>query len=215
MLRSELETMVLERLGVDSSRTAFVTQIDGHLDREYVMLVTELNLNRSTADLDVTAANPVVPLPTDFLKAISVRGLGSSVAAAGLIPVDPTKMVRLQAQEDASGITGNAVYYSIEGLDRMEVFPTPTTTAADVIRMNYVARPALLTTAGTAPSKIPAEFHGYLAEKAIYHMAQNQEDPGMSQQAAANAAAIKQLLRETIAAAPGESSTRIRRAVYG
>lgn len=206
-----MTTYVLERLGVTSSRTAFVTQIEGHLFRQYRVLCRALELRKDVADLITTADDPFVDIPDDFLKARSV-----SIGATTLTPITFEDLMRrkaLRADDDAS--TG-PLRYAYMDPDRFYLDPVPTESSVTAGLLFYVAGPDPWTESTDEPEWLPLEYHDLIPEMAIIRMGMNQEEfsthvPG----AQAVVAQLRAELEVELAERPGDGSSRIRRTHYG
>jgi hypothetical protein len=211
--RGELTTMVLQRLGVSSARTGFVTQVQNHMNRIYVREVVDLGLNMAESELVFTADDATVNLPADWRRTETLR-LGARTF------IETTDSV-LQELDAAGALSGYAAA-SDTSPARVAYFPprrirmTPPPTADSIGgTLIYHAAPALMSTDDDEPDAIPEEFQDLIAELVIHRMAMNQEDPTMAQDAYAAAGLAKQMLQDQIARGMGSSSGRVRRAVYG
>lgn len=213
MTRGELVTFVLERLGVSSSRTAFVTQIQGLLNRIYVREVISLGLNLDESELVFTADDPIVNLPADWRRTETLR-----VAGRVFVEKTPADLMLYEAAAAVSGTVaptetslGFVTYYPPRRLRMSPVLDANTTTGTLI----YHAAPALMDDDNDEPDVLNAEHHDLLGELAVYRMAESQEDPTLSQGALLAANLIRDDIREASARAMGSSTNRIRRGVYG
>lgn len=210
MTRDDLTTFVLERLGVGSSRTAFVNQIVGHLNRIYVREVVALGLNMDTSVLVFSADNPQVFLPADWRRTETLR-----IEGRDIIEKTYPDHMQLRATE-ASGVSLGEYPRYVVLLPPRSYLIVPTPTASETTgELVYHAAPSLMTTGADEPSVLDDEYHDLLGELCVARMAMNQEDPTISQDALAAAAIIREELRNQMVRAGGSSSTRVRRRVYG
>lgn len=211
MTRGELTSAVLERFGVGSSRTAFVTQIQGHLNRIYVREVVALGLLKATTTVALTAGDEIVYLPPDFAEVDTFR-LGATILVPRTSPGVMTGAA--QAVIDGDSWTAGPRYYDYFPPDRLRVGPVP---SDDEVTgsLVYRAKPDLMTADADVPDAIPAEYHDLLLEMAVWRMAPNQEEPGMGQDALGAAGVLREELRESLGRVAGNTSDRIRRRFYG
>lgn len=211
--RGELTSYVLERLGVSSGRSTFVSKVQSQLFREYVAAARELELSRDVADLVFVANDPFVDLPDDWLKTRTIRLSGSAT---------PLREVTMEV---LAGIRGNADVNSVVGApisryifmppSRIYLESAPEANDAAGAELFYVVKPAVWDDDADTPDFMPEEYHDYLAEMVVYRMAQDQEDMGMAQGALSAAGQIRQRLILEMKLRTGDPSHHITRRHYG
>ena len=208
MTYAELRTYVLDRLSIDSSDSAKVTQINSLLNTEYRRIVGEERLNVTKASLALVANSPLVDLPNDWVETLSIKR-GDTV----LIPASFEKFSELEAQGTSSGY-GSPTFYFQESPDRLRVFPTPTAFDLDLIDIYYVARPAAMSSDSDTPECIPVEYHDMLGELVINRIAMSEEAFDLAQSAKQIADELRGRMLGQMKRRQGPSTRRIRLAVY-
>ncbi len=212
--RGELTSYVLERLGVSSSRTAFVGQVQSQLFRRYVAACGRFEFSRDVASLVLVADDPFVDLPDDWLKTRTIR------LTAGAAPLVEVTM------ETLAGIRGNAAANSATGLpiaryvfmppSRIYLEHAPTEGDSSGAEIVYVVKPEAWDDDADTPSLMPEEFHDLLAEETIYRMAMNQEEFATHAQGALQAASLLSAEIQTyLSTRSGDGSNHITRRHYG
>lgn len=212
MTRGELVTYVLERLGVSSSRTSFVTQVRSHLYREYRRYVRVLELQKDVANLSLVAADPFVDLPDDFLKILRLR-IGTRTLSA----LTWDDLVVSRAAMDGVELAGAVPWrYVFMDPDRIYLDPAPTESDVDGVELFYVPAPAAWTIDDDVPTLIPEEYQHILGEATIGFFAQNQEEFAThAAMARAEEARLRAELETELVDRAGEQPGRIRRRHYG
>ncbi len=210
--RGELTSYVLERLGVSSGRTDFVTQVKAQLYREYVALSRELELSRDVSNLVFVADDHFVDLPDDWLKTRTLR-VGTTILREVTMEVLSTS---LGAQALVVGDVGRISTYVFMPPSRIYLDWAPEANDAAGAELFYVVKPALWTTDSDTPDFLPEEYQDLLAESVIYRMGMNQEEFATHSAGALQAMGlVRGRLEEEMKLRTGDGATRITRRVYG
>jgi hypothetical protein len=205
---AQLRTYVLDRLSIDSTDTAKVTQIDRQLNTEYLRVVAEERLNVTKTTLALVADSQVVDLPDDWTETLALQR-GATV----MIPASFEKFAALDAAGTNSGYDAPIFYYQ-ESPDRLRVFPTPTTTDPDGLTLWYCARPDAMTVDANTPVQIPDEYHDMLAELVVHRIAMSEEAFDLAQSAKQIADELRGRLIGQMRKRQGPGPRRLRLAVY-
>lgn len=211
--RGELTTYVLERLGVSSRRTAFLTQIQGQLFREYVRQVRMHELLKDNADLVLVAGDPYVDLPDDFLKVLTVRISGVTLREVTFPELAQQRGLRVATDSSQTG----TYRYVFMDPDRLYLDDAPSeSSSSGTGEVFYVARPPAWSSDDDSPDALPAEFHDLLAERTIYRMAQNQEEFAThAAMALQTVGMLEAELSEELTERTGQGNNRVFRLHYG
>lgn len=210
--RGELTSYVLERLGVSSNRTTFSEQVKGQLFREYVRAVREFELKKDVALLALSADDPFVDVPDDFLKALTLR-IGTVVLR------ETTDRELAQAQASRTGALAadsGLDTFTFMDPDRFYLDPAPTADADQGATLFYVVRPPAWDDDSDSPDWLPEDYHDYLAELVVSRLALNQEEFATHSVAAqANADRLRASLLDEMDLRRGRRSQHVRRRHYG
>ena len=205
---AQLRTYVLDRLSIDSTDTAKVTQIDRQLNTEYLRVVAEERLNVTKTTLALVADSQVVDLPDDWTETLALQR-GATV----MIPASFEKFAELDAAGTNAGYDAPIFYYQ-ESPDRLRVFPTPTTTDPDGLTLWYCARPDAMALDLDIPSQIPEEYHDMLGELVVHRIAMSEEAFDLAQSAKQIADELRGRLIGQMKKRQGPGPRRLRLAVY-
>lgn len=169
MTYKELQRSVFDRLGLAEPPWPVALQVRRLLNTEYQRLVAEEDLSATKADLALVAADPLVTLPSDFLKILALRrGTGRMF----LITAD--EFAQREGTNTASGLTTSTDgpwYYMFEAPLRIRVQPTPTTSDAAGIVAWYVNRPVPMSLDTDVPAALYGEWQDILIERVVLRQA--------------------------------------------
>jgi hypothetical protein len=185
--------------GNDAPRVAFAVRI---LNQLYTRVCRDHRLIMEFADLPVTAGEPLVDLPDDFLALETVRE-GPGV-------VHPITLREFLAGDAGFGARG----YVFWPPKQLRVVPTPSSDDNAALRIYYVAAPAPLEVGTDEPESLPADYHELLVELLVHRLALAEEAPDLAMTAMQTATELQASLRFTLTNRAGASTDRIRRKVY-
>lgn len=168
MTRDEMVTYVLDRALISSEDTARVTQITLMLRQAHKRVVAENALVQRSTDLMLTADDPTVSLPSDWVRIRSLR-LGTVVL----------RELSWQQFASLSGSYSQQVAYVMDGPDQVWVYPTPTTTSSD-LELKYDAYPTDMTTGASTPEGLPDGYHEILPEMVLARVYMAEEELGLA-----------------------------------
>lgn len=219
MTRSEIEDCVLDFLQTDLANAWFdQNELDHHIrDGEMKMFTMVANKNedwfKTTATLSEVASQSEINLPTNCYRVLKVERIVGNNAS----DLKPRPLRRIQRNTDdevrarggfydqltpAVGTTGFPQYYYQQGNKKIELFPAPSDSRADSLRITYLFRPAPMTSGAHVPFQEVAgtggpgkdsleEFHDIICKYAAYMLLMKEE--------AQQAGGMKQEMNDRIA----------------
>jgi hypothetical protein len=171
--RDELQTYVLDRLGIGTSDSSRVTQIVGLLNLYYEEIVALTRATYATATVTFPLASQLVTLPTDILAVEALRGSSGKK----LRPVTPGELERYAGlyTPGSGGVPSIPAFYAWHSRTVCRVWPPRTGTADTNATCLYTQTPTLMTAGGNSPTALPVWAHRLIGEAAVYNMAMSEE----------------------------------------
>lgn len=169
---SGFRTEVSSVLGLDTGASAELSLIDGWINEgvtdllrrtQCKVLPATMTLTAGTSDYDISSLN--------LFQIINVYVTSGNVNYQ-LERATPAE-IYFYRQGDSS-TTSPVRRYAVEGGNWLMVYPTPS--AADVLHVTYVPKPATLSVTSDTPSEIPNEYHKLVAFYALWRGADYDDD---------------------------------------
>lgn len=152
MILSDISTRVKRSFGDEAGVQLTENDVIRWVNDGQIDVVRRTECLVRVSPVDAVAGTSQYPLPTDFLffKRGTVNGrLLSSINFGALDQLYPHR--------DESYPRGTPEYFSVRG-QNFVLYPAPDTTKTGAISIEYVARPAVITTDTQSP-EIPIQFH--------------------------------------------------------
>ena len=143
--KSELETAIKDF--TENTETTFVNNIPSFIKAAEETIFKNIDLNefRKNVSANMSNTNKYLPLPSDFLSAISLQFTKSN-GDQEFLEIKDVNFVQ-EFWKDASD-TGVPRYYAMYDVDNIIIAPTPD--SAYDVEMHYYYRPASLTSLGAS-----------------------------------------------------------------
>ncbi len=183
MTYTELQDYVRERLGIPTSDTSRVTQIQRLLNAHYFQTASEAETTLSTTTLTFTIAVATVALGA------SVEKVKAIVTATGrLEPVSPARFAFYAGSFFTTDLPAAPRYYIVtRGATSLVLRLWPTPTATDATPIAFVlTRPTAMAAAGDSPSDVPEAWHHLIAERVVRDIALAEEQVDLAREALLN-----------------------------
>lgn len=201
MTFSQQKTYIRERLGISSTDTSKDTEIGLYLNAAILEVVADHALKTSKADLAFTAADPLVTLPADWVRTLSIQR-----GTVTLQPITWEEYAEFTAGERSAD---GPLYYDQASGTKLRVLPTPGDTDATGAVIWYVQSPT-----ADDPVDIPAQFHSLPCERVVALMAAAEEALDLVRDAEARAIDLEDRLARFLQKRVGEGSQIIPLRVY-
>ena len=152
---AQYRTRISAKLGLDTTAGGLdETLIDSWINEAITDFLLQTSCKVQPATMTLTAGTADYTLDTAALliKDIYVTSAGSTY---GFEEVTMAQMIELRRRSSTSGSPSR--FYAVSGGNLLMVYPTPS--AADVLTLFYVPRPAALSVTSASPDEIPVEYH--------------------------------------------------------
>lgn len=179
----ELRSYVRERLGIPTSDTSRVGQINLLLNSEYSKTCYETEATLATAAVTFTNAVPTVALGATVAKVKSIF-----TASGFLEPLAPARFAFYAGTYTGTDAPTAPRYYLVmDGAAALVIrlWPTPTVTDATPLAF-VVVRPGALTADGDVPTSVPDGWHVTLGERVTEQVALMEDNPELAREARGN-----------------------------
>lgn len=154
------------------------TLLDGYLNEAYTDILVRTRCHTTCGDLTTIAGTWKYRLPTSILAVLEMWTEDATFGTTTTFEHVSTDQIIQMRRGQASTVSGNPTFYSVEGHDMLLLWPTPA--AAGTIEYLYCPRPTDMSGASDTPSYVPAEWHRALEFYACWRMA-DYDDDGSSQ----------------------------------
>lgn len=175
-----LQNAIISRLNLDA--TADLQAVKDEINLAYSQTVIETEALQTSGTKTLTAGTATYDLST-FVSTGAVVRLKAVYSSFGGVTSDPLEQLTmdqiLRRRTSTGGValaTGSPTHYSLNGLNNLELWPTPS--SADVLTLWYVYQPTAL----SADADVPAIPEPYatrcLTAGACWKLADITGDPG-------------------------------------
>lgn len=166
---ADFRLRIAAKIGLDNSVSGDQPLIDSWVNEAVAEVLTRSRTNVAVGAMNLTAGDMDYQLPTEILALdeIYVTPVGSTQPYL-MYRKSPLEIIQMRI--GASGGTPPVRFYALNGSILLMIYPTPT--AADVLSIYYVPRPAQLVVGTQSPTDIPAEWHKVIEYYGCWQAAQ-------------------------------------------
>lgn len=154
----DLQNTVAAKSRMDTTDSTQLSKIKDFINRAYteICVSTECLQDSDTITLTANTGSYTIPSAVSRIKQMVIKQTGTNAYNRPLTLVDLASILRWRQSNGGQAVTnGTAYYYSVSGLNDLDLFPTPA--SADTLLMYYSAVPTPLSADADVP-QIPEPY---------------------------------------------------------